>query len=760
MYSSVAYTCTYSIKGFVLDEHDQSGLALSNIFVMEKNSYVTCDELGYFEIENLCEQTYTLIISHMGCEPDTIALDIKKSIVINFYLEHHAILLEEIKATSKKMNEEFAVMLKLKQIDFTNNQGKDLASILSNINGVNILKTGTSISKPVVHGFFNDRVVLVYNGVPFNTQDWGNDHAPEIDANVISRAEIVNNASYVLHTTQNSGATIQLESDNLWLQKHRKMGIFSTFQTNNLFTSLNTFWEEGFAKPYSFRVQMSYKKAADSYAPNYILSNTANQEMGLSLLQKFKLNDRIISTVNYNFINQDIGILRASHIGNIDDLNKAIESEKPLILLPRSFSINNPRQNIVHHQADVKLNYTLQKKDFLQLRVNIQNNRRKEFDIRRGGRSNIPALDMHLLSVFGNILYNKEKYILSKKEWLWATKSGVNYQYKNNTNNAETGVLPLIPDYLQHHIAVNSFNEFSKKNIKVDVGIRYEYNYMLAFTFDKKNNIVYNKYNFNAYSISSNIYFAHKLINMQTGLSLASKLPNINELHSNGLHHSTASIEIGNNNLKLEKAFQWNTILQYNFKKYLQIEAFYRLQYIKDYIFLAPDSLPTLTIRGAFPTFNYNATNAFVQNISLQAQSTFTSFASLIFQYNLVRAKDVNTNDYIIFMPADRLNTSIRFFKDFKKRASSYIEFGYQYVLKQKRTPQKIKDYKEVPNRYGLFNAKIGSDINLKSNHKLHISVQFENILNQSYRDYLNRLRYFADEIGFNSTIRIQYFFN
>jgi hypothetical protein len=24
----------------------------------------------------------------------------------------------------------------------------------------------------------------------------------------------------------------------------------------------------------------------------------------------------------------------------------------------------------------------------------------------------------------------------------------------------------------------------------------------------------------------------------------------------------------------------------------------------------------------------------------------------------------------------------------------------------------------------------------------------------------LNRLRYFADEVGFNSTIRIQYFFN
>jgi iron complex outermembrane receptor protein len=60
-------------------------------------------------------------------------------------------------------------------------EGKDLGSILSSISGVNQLKTGTTISKPIIHGLYGDRISIVSNGVKLETQDWGTDHAPEID---------------------------------------------------------------------------------------------------------------------------------------------------------------------------------------------------------------------------------------------------------------------------------------------------------------------------------------------------------------------------------------------------------------------------------------------------------------------------------------------------------------------------------------------------------------------------------------------------
>lgn len=760
MIFSYSFACNFSIKGNIVDEHDGTALAFASVYIIETNSFYNSNEDGYIEINDLCEQTYTLVVAHISCQPDTQKILVNKDISIQLYLEHHTELLQEIQTTSDRIKEDFGNSIKLNRIDFLNNQGKDITTILGNINGISILKTGANISKPIVNGFFNDRVSLVYNGILLNTQDWSPDHAPELDANSITKANIVTNSSFVEYTTQNTGAVVLLEQQNISLSKYKKFGVLSSFQTNNLGTSISTFWQQSFEKSYGFRVQFSYKKAADSNTPKYNLSNTGNEEIAFTLLQKIKIGKNIVAAINYNYIQQELGILRAAHIGNINDLNNAIASDTPLIILPRTFEISSPKQHINHHQADAKLIYTLKKNAFLEFRNNIQHNRRKEFDIRRGGRSNIPALDMNLLTYSSKVSYNHEKYVAKNNDWLWIHKSGINYLYKNNTNNAETGIVPLIPDYIQHNIGLFSTHEFNKQNIKVDVGARIEYSYALAYTFDKNANIIFNKYRFIPYSISSNVYIPNKIVNLQTGITLTTKLPNMNELHSNGLHHGTASIEYGNSKLKLEKAFQWNNILQYNYKKHIHIELFYRLQYIKDYIYLAPDSLPIYTIRGAFPVFHYISTNALIQNIAIQAQSQISTFASLQMKYNMIRAKDLTTKDYIINIPPDALHASIKFFKDFKKVTNTFVELESKYVFRQKRTPTEMKDFKPAPDNYWLLNANLGVTFNLGSNHKLVTSLQFENILNKTYRDYLNRLRYFADEVGFNSTIRIQYFFN
>lgn len=246
---------------------------------------------------------------------------------------------------------------------------------------------------------------------------------------------------------------------------------------------------------------------------------------------------------------------------------------------------------------------------------------------------------------------------------------------------------------------------------------------------------------------------------MQSGITFSSKVPNINELYSNGLHHGTASLEYGNSNLKLEKAYQFNNIFQYNYKKYINIIANWRMQFIKDYIYLSPSNTPTLTIRGAFPTFNFNATNALMQHLTLNIIAQATSFLEFKFDYNMTRARDVRANDYIINMPADAFRTSVNFFTSFKRIADAYVSIGTQYVLQQNKTPQNIIDYKAAPNQYFLLDTQIGATANINEKHKIIFSIHFDNLLNTTYRDYLNRLRYFTDEMGFNATFRLNYFF-
>ena len=44
-----------------------------------------------------------------------------------------------------------------------------------------MLRNGSGISKPVIHGLFGNRVTILNNGITQSGQQWGNDHAPEID---------------------------------------------------------------------------------------------------------------------------------------------------------------------------------------------------------------------------------------------------------------------------------------------------------------------------------------------------------------------------------------------------------------------------------------------------------------------------------------------------------------------------------------------------------------------------------------------------
>jgi iron complex outermembrane receptor protein len=67
-------------------------------------------------------------------------------------------------------------------------------------------------------------------------------------------------------------------------------------------------------------------------------------------------------------------------------------------------------------------------------------------------------------------------------------------------------------------------------------------------------------------------------------------------------------------------------------------------------------------------------------------------------------------------------------------------------------------DFTAVPEGYFLLGAKLSGSIVLFGN-ELAINIQAENLLNNSYRDYLNRQRYFADELGRNISLGLNYKF-
>jgi iron complex outermembrane receptor protein len=99
-----------------------------------------------------------------------------------------------------------------------------------------------------------------------------------------------------------------------------------------------------------------------------------------------------------------------------------------------------------------------------------------------------------------------------------------------------------------------------------------------------------------------------------------------------------------------------------------------------------------------------------------------------------------------------------------------YVESLVRYVLKQYNAPRAISpsqleeakeqgenlvadgknfDFQAAPVSYALLNVSTGISLpREKLRYDFRLGV--DNVLNTSYREYTNRLRYFADEIGRN----------
>src|SRR5690606_33221239 len=98
-------SCNHTLKGKVSDEHDSSALSFSYIVHMETERVVTADLEGNYKMDKLCSGLNHFIISHIGCESDTVAVEIEKQEHIqHFKLEHHAKELAEVWIEVDKKN--------------------------------------------------------------------------------------------------------------------------------------------------------------------------------------------------------------------------------------------------------------------------------------------------------------------------------------------------------------------------------------------------------------------------------------------------------------------------------------------------------------------------------------------------------------------------------------------------------------------------------------------------------------------------------
>jgi iron complex outermembrane receptor protein len=86
--------------------------------------------------------------------------------------------------------------------------------------------------------------------------------------------------------------------------------------------------------------------------------------------------------------------------------------------------------------------------------------------------------------------------------------------------------------------------------------------------------------------------------------------------------------------------------------------------------------------------------------------------------------------------------------------SNCYIKIAYMMVSQALKIKED-EDYLAPPPSYQLLNIDAGASLKVKQQ-KLNLAISITNALNSNYRSYLNRYRYFANELGTNISLHIK----
>ena len=627
----------------------------------------------------------------------------------------------------------------------------------------------------------SSRVILINNGVRLEDQEWGIEHAPSIDINSIDKISIIKGASALKYAGDAVGGVIIAESSREKLLDTVYGNATTNLQSNGRGGGVSTNFTKTNSNGWYYRLQGTLKRMGDFETPEYVMTNTGFLEHNLSLKAGLNRIDHGFD-IYYSLFSNRLGILRSSHAHTAIDIINAIENDIPHIIEDFSYDINIPRQKISHNLLKLRgfKNFDFGK---LSMRYDFQSNDRKEYDIRRGDRTR-PALDLNLQT--HSIAFDLE----SKFENNSNLKTGISARYQKNFPDPATGVKRIIPDYKKYDFSLYSVFDIELSNDwLLEAGMRYDFSHIDAYKYYRTslwearnydelfpefvvedlglNTLTNPKFDF--HNISSNIGLKYSINNSENiffNYSMSSRKPNPSELFSEGLHHSSARIEIGDLSFNSEVGHNFSlTYDSSNEKSSLVVNTF--ANFVDDFIYMIPvDLMPT--IAGVFPYWEYKQEDAKLFGFDVKYDRQYFTNFFIGHQFSIIKGYERENDKPLINMPPVNLKNQISY--SIPELNNLNLSLESEYVFRQNEYPNNnfevfiptediysTLDTSTPPGAYHLLN--FASSIGFKSENggNYKINLRIENLLNHHYKNYLNRLRYFTHEMGRNIMLSVSY---
>ena len=720
------------------------------------------DADGRFRLAGLPADTAAVVVTFIGYAPERRVVDLRPgAATLDVRLRPSQDALGEVEVVANEARDALGrdprPVAVLEGRELEEMRGQTLGETLAGLNGVTTLSTGPTIAKPVVRGLHSDRVVILENGVRQEGQQWGGEHAPEIDPFSAGRIEVIKGAAGVEYGAGAIGGVVRLDDRDLPTEPGVGGRLSLQAFSNSGQGAGSLLLEDAPATlpGVAWRLQGSFRRAGDARSPDFVIRNSAFREASGHLTLGYRRGPLELDG-HVRRYDTELGIYKGSHFGNARNLEAIIErgGPDPDWNYEFSYAIEAPKQRVTHDVASLHGHTTFGDGHHVDAQYAVQNNRRREFDAHRPYSDSLAALGSRPsfdLSLLTQSLDLKLEPNVSDRARLVL---GVQGRTQLN-ENGESGY--LVPNFRAYDGGLFTHASYAASGrLTLDAGLRLDARTMTAFPSDRatRETRADTRTFLGGAAAVGALYTLGPHWSVAANLGSAWRPPNVSELYSYGVHHGTAQFEIGDPNLGTERSLDLSATVRHE-SALASAEVSGYVNHIAGYVYALERPEPTVTIRGTFPTFATTHTDARLAGVDATAEVRPTGWLELGARASLLRADNLDLGGPLYGVPSDRVGAHARATAGrLLGVAEAYVEADVRHVARQDRVQPGAFLAAPYPPGYTLAGVRVGGTVGWGAA-PVQVQLGIDNLFDVRYRDALSRFRYFVDEPGRNVTLRV-----
>ncbi len=603
--------------------------------------------------------------------------------------------------------------------DLQVNRSATLGETVSALPGVRSFSTGAGIGKPVIRGLSSSRVLILADGQRLESQQWGDEHGPQVEAGEAERVEVIRGPASVLYGSDALGGVVNVIPpplpDAMGREPFTEVRALASYSTNNDQPD-GTVTVEGAAGALGYRGSFTGRTSGDVRTPAGPLFNSGGHTLNGTAAAGYR---------------GDFGTVSASYTRR----DERVEIHEDPAEDPGATPFQRIGSDRVHVNASLSAGAS-----HFDVDLGYERNRRREFE-----EADAAEVALGLLSTTYSADVRLHHLPLGPFVGI-AGLSGL-----RNTFD-KFGEETLIPENAYNNVAVYAFEQAELGRWHLSLGARYDYR-RLRVEDDAELGVTSQRRTY--HSFTGNLGLLYRLAEpmaLVLNVGRGYRAPTAFDLFSNGVHEGTVRFERGDPNLRNETSINTDLALRIQTRD-LSAEVGGFANYIDNFIF--PNPTGEVDPESGFQVFDITQGNARLAGFEAAAEYHPAGFLHLRVTADYTQGQNTSTDTPLPFIPPFRATYSVRL----EGGTTGAVEEPYLVVGGESNARQTRLDPEDfAPPGYTLVN--LGGGFRLPAGETTFaFDFQLRNLFDKEYAGFLSRYKTYALDPGRNLVVQVSVVF-